>query len=260
MNLHEFCNDSQVLEYLHQLHEGDLNAKKFIADKMGGLSIEHFEIGKCFASQCKITLGSKEWEQVKEDIQQKLVCDKLLVCKFSFRPTKGKLQTFITTIVVRMAIDEHRSRCKAIKFPMDEAKIDEEKISFVWPLKKKPQVPPILRLKKECYREVQMQSCLRRTILKLWRPYFFEYEFEPDEMAFLQSKKLDLVKIKIQMQQLIKKELKTDHRDITISSNNIAEWLQMGSNAVDRHLTVLRQKLSWLRKENLQNALAEENF
>lgn len=247
MNLYEFCNDEQILQYAKE-STTDLKIKPIFAEKMAMLSIQYYEIRKSL-SQCNAFVQEGYWEQEKADILQDMICDKLLICKFSFQPDKGSLLAYISSMVSRMLIDNMRKISSRRETPIAE---DNHPIAAEHP---NDQKAPALVLTKEHDHEVRCQTCLRRTIVKLWRPYLFQYEFEPDERNLLESKGQNLEALITQLKEIITAEINAGHQDITVSPDHIARWLQISRDAVDRHLCILRKKLPWLRKENLRHAL-----
>lgn len=253
MNFYEFCNDSEVLQYFDELALGGGETKHLIAEKWAEVSIQYCELPK------NLPLNEKEWENIREDIQHDFLIDKLYNNKVNFKPEMAKLSTYLMTILARQILQLKREKSLKNDNVLEEVENDaplfEEDISDTFAKKES------LVLKKACLREVQVQSCLRRTILKLSYPYFFNYEFEPDEESLLTSKGNCITKLKSELQDEMAKRVENKSKLITISPDKIAKWLAFSKrNTVERHLCVLRKRLSWLRKENLRNALAEENF
>ncbi|WP_372365117.1 hypothetical protein [Candidatus Uabimicrobium sp. HlEnr_7] len=201
-----------------------------------------------------------------ESIRDALI-DKLLGNKLNYYdPQKSKLITYLTTVVVNIILQIKRSEtlqvgerkiAKTISFELFPKL---ENLNNIAHEQQMAYQAPSIKLKDEIYYEIQRLTCLRRTILKLWLPYFFNYRFDPDEKHLLIKCEQQVRKIQHQLQELILELINNGNKNPHVSPEKIANWLKKTRNAIDRHLTVLRTKLTWLQKGSLKNALAEENF
>ncbi|BBM83346.1 hypothetical protein [Candidatus Uabimicrobium amorphum] len=267
MNLREFCEDEDIQKNFEQLSIGGQQSLYFLLEKMQNLEVGYFEVVSRLSVK-NFDLSPNHWGEMVEAIRDALI-DKLLQNKFNYyNPQKSQLITYLTTVIVHIILQIKRNEtlemgkrriAKAVSFDLltelgkldDIAKIDGKEMTCE---------APYLRLKDEIYSEIQRLTCLRRTILKLWLPYFFEYKLDPDEQHLLIKCDQEIDKIQQRLREIILELLNTESKTPHVSPEIIANWLKKTRNAIDRHLTVLRTKLTWLRKGNWKDGLAEENF
>ena len=246
MNLGDFCRETKSL--FLDLAKGDMNAKEKIVRKMGKLEIEYSEIFTTIVSQ-------KEWENNEcEDIQQK-ICILLLEDKLTYGPSMASLRTYLRQIIVNLLLDGCRKKKTVKKYQKEKLKSEkegEERDKVVW-----EESSAGIKLKPECYAEVQMQSCLGRVVLKLCYPYFFQYEFEPDETRLMIQKGVKIDELRKRLKAEVEDRLEKEHKNIAVSAEWVGKWLGLSRDCIDQHLKRLRQRLTWLQKGNLRHALAE---
>ncbi len=274
MSLKTFCLDQEVLENFRRLQNGDTKAKEWLAEKIAYLCIGYEEIYPCLLKK-NCMVSKQEWESQRDDARQDIIL-KLMENKLQYKHDHGKLLTYFITIIIHWLIDQkptmevHKKKVPKEVPYIPESEIEQDEFSHSQPqsheakaaidLFKEQKNSDEIRLKKEYLQEVQMQTCLKRTILKLWRPYLFQYRFERDECRLLESKSNTVSDLQDQLRIKIHQQIEKASKNIAISPNDIAGWLQCSRNSIDRHLTVLRDKLPWLQKEKLSEALATQDI
>ncbi|RME83800.1 MAG: hypothetical protein D6785_06290 [Planctomycetota bacterium] len=204
-------------------------------------------------------IGLSDWMDWEEDVYQEFfakIYSLLMSGRFAWEPEKGSLKAYLRTIFARLVIDMGRKLSHMQQEIHDTellAKIEEKK--KVQPNEENP-APPSLELKSEYKRKVEGLPILQRLLVKLWKPYLFEYTFNPYEQKWIEERSgMDfptfLKMLKEEMDEMI--HLNKPY----ISPEFIYRTLHFASrNYVDVELSRIRRHMPWL--VNLENALEDE--